>query len=52
MFISHDIPVVRHMCDRIAVMQDGLILEIGACDSIIRQPTTAYTREMIALLKR
>ena len=52
MFISHDIPVVRHMCDRIAVMQDGLLIEIGARDCIIQQPSTAYTREMIALLKR
>jgi ABC-type dipeptide/oligopeptide/nickel transport system ATPase component len=40
------------MCDRIAVMQDGLILEIGARDFIIQQPTTPYTRELIALLKR
>jgi oligopeptide transport system ATP-binding protein len=52
MFISHDIPVVGHMCDRIAVMQDGLIIEIGARDCIIQRPTTAYSREMIALLKR
>ena len=52
MLISHDIPVVRHMRDRIAVMQDGLILEIGPRDCIIQQSTPAYTREMIALLKR
>jgi ABC-type microcin C transport system duplicated ATPase subunit YejF len=48
LFISHDIAVVHHMCDRIAVMLDGRIIEQGDCDSIIKRPQHRYTQALLA----
>jgi peptide/nickel transport system ATP-binding protein len=47
-FISHDLNVVKFMSDRIMVMNRGKIEEIGAAESIYRQPTKDYTRQLIA----
>ncbi len=46
-FISHDLSVVKFMADRIAVMQQGAIVEIGEADSLCNQPQTAYTQKLI-----
>ncbi len=46
-FISHDLSVVKHMSDRIAVMQDGKIVEINQADKIYQNPQTSYTRNLI-----
>ena len=43
LFISHDINVVYHMCDRIMVMKEGRIVEIGETESVFRNPKDAYT---------
>jgi ABC-type glutathione transport system ATPase component len=48
LFISHDMAVVNHMCDRIAVMKDGRIVEQGDRESIIRSPQHDYTRALLA----
>ena len=47
LFISHDMAVIRHMCDRIAVMQDGSIVEIGDRDEVIDSPKAEYTRQLL-----
>jgi len=47
-YIAHDLATVRHLCDRVAVMQDGRIQEIGPRDQIYNHPTSAYTKELIA----
>jgi peptide/nickel transport system ATP-binding protein len=47
LFISHDLGVVRHMCDRIAVMKDGRILEIGSRDDVIDRPRHEYTKRLL-----
>lgn len=47
LFISHDMAVIRHMCDRIAVMQRGSIVEIGDRDAVIDSPKAAYTRRLL-----
>lgn len=47
LFISHDINVVYHMCDRIMVMKDGKIVEIGETESLFANPTQDYTRELL-----
>ncbi|NJK54466.1 MAG: ABC transporter ATP-binding protein [Pleurocapsa sp. SU_5_0] len=46
-FISHDLSVVKFMSDRIIVMNQGKIAEIGASEEIYRNPKTDYTRKLI-----
>ena len=43
LFISHDMAVVHHVCDRIAVMYNGKIVEVGARDQVIHDPQHPYT---------
>ena len=47
LFISHDINVVYHMCDRIMVMKEGQILEIGETEELFRYPTQEYTKQLL-----
>jgi ABC-type oligopeptide transport system ATPase subunit len=47
-FISHDLSVVRHMCDRIAVMHDGRIVELASNEELYSSPRDPYTRELLA----
>ena len=47
-FVSHDLGVVRHLCDRVAVMQRGRIVEQGATSTIYEHPSDDYTRSLIA----
>jgi peptide/nickel transport system ATP-binding protein len=51
-FISHDLSVVRFMCDRIMVMNRGHIEETGAADEIYTHPRSAYTRQLIVAIPR
>jgi peptide/nickel transport system ATP-binding protein len=48
LFISHDMGVVAHMCDRIAVMRAGRIVEMGMGAEVISSPREGYTRELLA----
>jgi len=47
LFISHDLKVVKYLCDRIAVMHNGKIVEIGVTEQIISAPKDPYTRELV-----
>jgi ABC-type glutathione transport system ATPase component len=47
LFISHSMPVVRYLCDRIAVMRAGEIVELGHAEQITSQPAHEYTRTLI-----
>lgn len=51
-FISHDLSVVRYFSDRIIVMNQGKIEEIGVADDIYEKPQTAYTRRLIEAIPR
>jgi peptide/nickel transport system ATP-binding protein len=48
LFISHDLAVLGELCDHIAVMKDGRIVERGPAARVLREPTDAYTRELVA----
>ncbi|MDX9758890.1 MAG: ABC transporter ATP-binding protein [Bacteroidota bacterium] len=48
LFISHDLAVVRHVADRIAVMYLGRLVELGDTEAIIRAPRHPYTRALLA----
>ncbi len=48
LYISHDLAVARHMCDRIAVMYLGRIVELGNTEAIVNSPLHPYTRALIA----
>jgi oligopeptide transport system ATP-binding protein len=47
-FVAHDIGVVRHVSDRIAVMHEGKIVEEGSTDRVCEQPRDAYTKALLA----
>ena len=46
--VSHDIGVVRNLCDAVAVMKDGRIVESGATDRVLEHPEHDYTRHLLA----
>jgi peptide/nickel transport system ATP-binding protein len=51
-FISHDLSVVHEVCDRVAVMQNGEIVEIGDADEVYRNPRHDYTVSLLGSIPR
>jgi ABC-type glutathione transport system ATPase component len=47
-FVSHDLSVIRHVCDVVAVMRNGAVVETGATEQVYTHPTHAYTQELLA----
>jgi oligopeptide transport system ATP-binding protein len=47
-FVAHDIGIVRHVSDRIAVMHEGKIVEEGPADRVCEQPRDPYTKKLLA----
>ena len=50
LFISHNLPVVRKLCTRVAVMEKGRIVETGPVDQIFFHPQVPYTQRLIAAI--
>lgn len=50
LFISHDLGVVRHMCDNIAIMHRGRLVEIGTRDDIYNHPMHIYTKRLLSAI--
>ena len=48
LFISHDLAVVAHLADRIAVMYRGRLVEVGAADEVLRPPFHPYTEALLS----
>ena len=51
-FISHDLGVVHYIADRIAVMYQGKIVEVGSADEVFHHPTAAYTQRLLASIPK
>ena len=47
LFIAHDLAVVRHIADRVAIMKSGKIIEIGPVEDIYANPSQTYTRALL-----
>ena len=52
LFISHDLPVVRQMCDRIGVLRDGKLCEIASTEDLFVKPQHEYTKELLRLMPK
>ena len=50
LFISHDLGVVHHMCDNLAIMHRGRFVEIGTREDIYQDPLHIYTKHLLAAI--
>jgi peptide/nickel transport system ATP-binding protein len=50
LFVSHDLNVVRLLCDRVIVMRTGRVVEQGTSDQVLGNPQNAYTRELLTAI--
>ena len=50
LFVSHDLNVVRLLCDRVIVMRSGRIVEQGSSEHVLGNPQDAYTRELLTAI--
>jgi len=49
-FVSHDLNVVRLLCDRVIVMNEGRIVETGAAETLLSDPREAYTQKLVSAI--
>ena len=52
LFISHDLPVIRQMCDRTAVLKNGILCEVAKTENLFNNPQHKYTKELLKLMPK
>ena len=52
LFISHDLPVVRQMCDKIGVLRNGKLCEVSETEELFKNPNHEYTKELLRLMPK
>jgi peptide/nickel transport system ATP-binding protein len=52
LFISHDLGVIQHVSDRVAVMHDGRVVESGSAEQVFTAPQNAYTQALLGAVPR
>ncbi|MBI1205745.1 MAG: dipeptide ABC transporter ATP-binding protein [Azospirillum sp.] len=52
LFVSHDLEVVRLLCERVIVMRAGKVVETGRADDVLEHPQEPYTRELVAAIPK
>lgn len=52
LFISHDLSLIRQLCERVLVMQNGYVAESGLTEEIFEQPKEEYTKKLIAAIPK
>ena len=50
LFVSHDLAVIRQMCDQVIVMKDGVSMEMGTNENIFKQPKSPYTKSLLSAM--
>jgi len=50
LFVSHDLSVVRSLCDRVMVLQQGKLVELGETEQLWQQPQAQYTQDLLAAI--
>lgn len=52
LFVSHDLTQVRYLCDRVAVLKKGKMVEVGECRQVLEDPQHPYTRMLVSSIPR
>ena len=47
LFVSHDLAVIRHMCDQVAVLRQGQLVETAPTEDLFANPKSEYTRVLV-----
>lgn len=52
LFISHDLSIIRHLCDDVMVMKEGKVVEYGKVEEVFHHPSHVYTQKLLASIPR